>query len=304
MMNLSYDEIIGRICSEKRVGKDEVEIKIKEKITKFADLITKEGAAHIVANEMGVKLVKDFEKKDIKISKLIPGYNHVDVKGKVVTLYGVREFNKNGREGKVANFLMGDETGVVRAVLWDTNHIKEIEDEKLKENSVLILKNCYVKENNGFTEVHLGNQGEIEFIDEEITVNTVVKSNTVRKKINELKENDTAEILGHVVQIFEPRSYTACSECNKKVIDQCADHGEAEVKEVPIVNIYLDDGTENIRLVAFRENAEKILENTTNFEEALGKFLVVQGRVVKNEMFERTEMIANSVSEGDYKDMN
>ena len=126
MINLSYEDIIGRIIAEKRVSQEEIELKIKEKINKFTDLITKEGAAHIVANEYGVKLVKEFDKKDIKINKLIPGYNNVDVTGKVVKLYGIREFNKENRQGKVANFLIGDESGITKVVLWDTNHIKLI----------------------------------------------------------------------------------------------------------------------------------------------------------------------------------
>ncbi|MBS3141181.1 hypothetical protein J4405_03495 [Candidatus Woesearchaeota archaeon] len=301
MINLSYEDIIGRIIAEKRVSQEEIELKIKEKINKFTDLITKEGAAHIVANEYGVKLVKEFEKKDIKINKLIPGYNNVDVTGKVVKLYGIREFNKENRQGKVANFLIGDESGITRVVLWDTNHIKLIEDGSITEGKNLKLKNCYVKENNGYNEVHVGNRGEISFeVDRDVIVNNIVAK--VTKKINELKSGDNVEVYGHVVQAFEPRSYRACSECNKKVIDKCLEHENATVKDVPILNIYLDDGSANIRVVAFRENADEILKNCGTFNESLGKFLAISGRVVKNEMFERIELIANNVREGDYKD--
>ena len=38
------------------------------------------------------------------------------------------------------------------------------------------------------------------------------------------------------------------------------------------------------------------------FNESLGKFLLISGRVVKNEMFDRIELMANNVREGDYKD--
>ena len=303
-MNLSYEEILGRICNEKRLGKDEVEKQINEKIDKFSDLITKEGAAHIVANELGVKLIKDFEKKDVKINKLVAGLNNVNVVGKVVKLYDVRTFNKNDREGKVANFLIGDESGITKAVFWDTNHIREIEDGKIKEGTLLKLKNCYVKDNSGFTEIHLGNQGEISYkVDKDIEVNTGVNL-VQKKKISELKEGGSALVHGHIVQVFEPRYYRACSECNKKVVEgNCPQHENAEIKDVPILNFYLDDGSDNIRIVAFRENADLILKNCEGHEDALGKFLAVQGRVVKNEMFDRIEMVSNSVKEVDYKDV-
>jgi len=301
MISLSYEEIIGRIIAEKRVSREEVELKIKEKINKFTDLITKEGAAHIVANEYGVKLVKDFEKKDIRINKLIPGYNNVDVTGKVVKVYDVREFVKGNRQGKVANFLIGDESGITRVVLWDTHHIKLVEDGSIKENVNLKLKNCYIKENNGFNEIHMGNHGEISFeAGRDVIVNNIVVK--VNKKINELKNGDNAEVYGHIVQVFEPRNYKACSECNKKVVDKCLEHENASIKDSSVLNAYLDDGTGNIRLVAFRENADEILKNCSNYNEALGKFLLISGRVVKNEMFERIEMIANNVREGDYKE--
>ena len=299
MINLSYEEIIGRIIAEKRVSREEIELKIKEKINKFTDLITKEGASHIVANEYGVKLVKDFEKKDIRINKLIPGYNNVDVTGKVVKVYGVREFNKDNRQGKVANFLVGDESGITRVVLWDTNHIKLVEDGSIKENVNLKLKNCYIKENNGFNEIHVGNRGEISLEDvRDVVVNNIVVK--VTKKINELKNGDNVEVYGHIVQVSEPRSYKACSECNKKVFDKCIEHENAAIKDASVLNAYLDDGTGNIRIVAFRENADEILKD--GFNESLGKFLLISGRVVKNEMFDRIELMANNVREGDYKD--
>ena len=77
-------------------------------------------------------------------------------------------------------------------------------------------------------------------------------------------ENDNSvEILATVVQAFEPRFYDSCPECRKKINEEgrCEVHGIVEKKEVPIVNVYVDDGTENIRVVLFNENANKLTEN-------------------------------------------
>ncbi len=40
--------------------------------------------------------------------------------GKIIQMFPIREFEKNGRSGKVANFRIADETGSCRTVLWDT----------------------------------------------------------------------------------------------------------------------------------------------------------------------------------------
>ena len=106
--------------------------------------------------------------------------------------------------------------------------------------------------------------------------------------------------------MFEPRFYNACPECRKKVNEEnkCETHGSIISKETPIVNIYLDDGTENIRLVLFNENANKLvnsietLKNPDDFrDEVLGKQIRATGKVVRNDMFDRNEFMVNSLEE-------
>ena len=72
----------------------------------------------------------------------------------------------------------------------------------------------------------------------------------------------------------------------------------------------MDDGTDNIRSVFFRENMEKLLnlksekileykDNIEKFEEIrtelLGNIIKINGRVKKNIFFDRLEVVANNV---------
>ena len=318
MFNVSYEEIISKIKEEKNLSNDEIELKIKEKLTKLSDLISKEGAAHIVANELGVKLFNIT--RELKINKLLTGMNNVILTGKVVQLNPVIEYKKENREGKVGSFVLGDDTGVIRVAFWDANHIKQIEENKIKEGSILKIKNGYVKSNGVFKELHVGNKGEIEVDPSgvEIEVNNKQSFDFIKKKIAELNENENnIGVLGTIVQIFEPRFYEACPKCNKKLEAtdgrfNCKTHGNVSEVLVPILNLFLDDGTDNIRVVAFRNQAERILnldiekirefkEKPENFnkirEEILGKQLVIVGRVSKNEMFDRKELMAQRIIE-------
>ena len=316
MLQLTYNEIVDKIKAEKGLSDDQVEEKVKEKLAKLSDLISKEGAAHIVANELGVKLFDPLNKREIKIERLVAGMRSVIVAGKVVKLYKVFEFNKNGRSGKVASFLIGDETGRVRIVMWDTNLIAKMENGEINEGVTVRVKNGYVKSNNGFNEVNVGNQGEIEINPADVKIENVKESSAPqaeRKQIHDLKSGDFASVMGTITQIFEPRFYDTCPQCNKKVSaeSECKEHGAVDKKPAAVVNFLFDDGSGNIRCVAFRDQAEKLLGKTAgelkeaNFEslknEILGKQILISGRANKNEMFDRLEFVANRVEDIDPK---
>jgi len=318
MFNLTYEEIISRIKEEKNISEDEIKQMIKQKLVQLSDLISKEGAAHIVANELGVNILHVY--KELKINRLLSGMNNVTILGKVVKVNDIVQFNKNGRGGKVASILLGDETGMVRAVFWDSNHIKEIEDKRILEGILLKIKNGYVRSNAGYKEIHLGNRGELEIILDGMSI--VVKDEIVydfeRKKINELKAGDSnVGIIGTIVQVFDPRFYGACSKCGKKleIINenmQCKEHGNVAEELVPVINVFVDDGTDNIRAVAFRNHVESLLgvkkdellmirENGEEFDKirdnVLGKQMLLIGRINKNEYFDRNELMVQRVKE-------
>lgn len=316
-MGYSYDDIVNKIKEEKGLGEKEIELKVKEKLNKFSDLISKEGAAHIVANELGVKLFENVGERNLKINKIIPGMRSVNVAGKVTNLFGVREYKTEKHQGKVANFLVGDETGTVRMVFWDTTHIKLLEDGSIKEGTIIRIKNGYVKEGiNGYKEVHLGNRGIIEInpINVKIEeVNSQVRS-AGKKKIASLEANDYAMLHGTVVQVFEPRYFEICPDCEKRVKLEgekfkCETHGFVTEKKIPVLNFVFDDGSESIRVVAFRDAANKLLNGYSkeNFEqtksEILGKQLRINGTVKKNDMFERLEFNARAIEELNPEDL-
>lgn len=316
MLKISYEDIKRKIKEEKKISDEEIEEKVKQKLDKLSGLISKEGAAHIVANELGIKLFPDMQKKRYKIKEIMAGLRGVEIVGRVVRKYETRIFSKDGREGKVASLLLGDETGVLRVVLWDDNHIKQAEE--IQENDVIKVVNAYAKENQGFRELHLGNRSELILNPKGENIEALKQVRDFsQKKVDELQVGDLVKVLGTVVQSFEPRFYEACPECNRKVILEgdkqiCSEHGQVISKHVPILNFIFDDGTGNIRVTCFRDVVTKVLgqeeeqiqryrENPVEFEtaknELQGKHFMITGRVTKNEMFDRLEFIAHDATE-------
>ena len=111
MIKLSYRQIIDKIHDKSKLADSVIEEKIKQKMDQLSGLISKEGAAHIIANELGVELFADMSGK-IKIDKIVAGIRDLETIGKVTNIFDVKEFaRKDGSKGKVGSFIIADDTG-------------------------------------------------------------------------------------------------------------------------------------------------------------------------------------------------
>ena len=302
MVEGNYERMIERISKSSGLEKEEVERRIEAKIAKLSGLISKEGAAQIIAAELGIS----FDNERLKINELLPGMKKVNTLGKVINLFPIRTFTRNDRQHKVANMIIADDTSNIKVVLWDTNHIELIEKGQISEGHVVEILNASARDN----EIHLGSFSEIKLSNE--MLENVVTERVVRQKISDFRVGDNAKARAFIVQVFEPRYFYVCSECKKKVSNEegsgnfvCQEHGSISPEKRALVNIVLDDGTETIRAVLFHENLAKLglteLENPNMLlqqkENALGKEMIFSGNVRMNKFFNTPEFIVDSVQE-------
>ncbi|MBW2967552.1 DUF2240 family protein [Candidatus Woesearchaeota archaeon] len=315
-MKLSYEQIVEKIKEKKGISEEEIEKRVNEKLDQLAGLISKDGAAHIIANELGINVFEEMS-GPMKLNKLIPGMRSVEAVGKVRAVYDIREFTTARGSGKVGSLLLADETGLCRVTFWNDQTEKM---SGIKEDNIIKVKNGYVKENNGRSEIHLNDNSEIELNPPGVTVDAVERSTApadfTRKKISELQENDNSvELLGTIVQVFEPRFFEVCPECGKRARQRedqfiCQEHNAVTPDHSYVMNVILDDGSETIRAVFFRDQAEQLIgkpkeeikqyrEFREKFDEVkielLGQMMKIQGRVTKNQMFDRLEIVARNV---------
>ncbi len=309
----NLEEIVKKIVENTDMDESKVKNIIKEKETEFSGLISPEGAAHIVAKELGLNLLKNTS-KELKIDNVLSGMNSVNLTGKVTKVFEPREWEKNGKKGKVANIMLADETGQIRMSLWN-EQVKPVEEGQIEAGKVIEITNGYTKENSmGGCELRLGKNGMIKLSDADIKVKI---GGTQSVKIKDLVPGSSVEVRGAMVQFFESNPfYYVCSECEGKLADgKCEKHEKAKPKPIMIVNGILDDGYGNIRAVFFREQAEKVLGMKTDeafklteegknakplrekLEERLGCEFVIKGRTKVNSFFERLELVANDVNE-------
>ena len=308
MFKIPLPELKEKLTASKKISAIELDQRIKEKINELSGLISEEGAAHIIANELGVQLV-DQQKNRLKIKEIYAGMMNVSALGKVVKKFEVREFSKGDKKGKVCSLMIGDETGTMRLVLWNdqVDSVKTVQ-----EDDVVLIKDAYVRENNNARELHLGDRGELTVNPKGEVVASVRKSSSFeRKPIQSLQGGEEGvEILGTVVQVFDPRFFQVCPQCAKKVTQgegsySCAEHGVVQPAVSYVLNAVFDDGTGTIRGVFWKNQTTHLLgkdeqamalyrENAAAFEDVktdlLGEQFKLMGRVKNNEMFNRLEL--------------
>ena len=133
----NYSQLVERISRSSGLSVADIERRIEAKRAKLSGLISKEGAAQVVASELGIS----FDKEKMKISELLTGMKKVNVIGKIISLFPIKEYNKNNKQGKISSFILADETGNIRTVLWDTNHISLIEQGKIANGKAVEISN-------------------------------------------------------------------------------------------------------------------------------------------------------------------
>ena len=322
MMKIPVEKIIEKIKEKTNLSESEIQEKINQKEQELSGLISKDGAAHIVANEYGIRLFEEKESGLFKLKDIATGLKTAAFVARVVNVEQPRTFKTEKREGKVCSFSVADGSGKIRVVFWDTNHIDLIEQGKLSEGDIVKITNCYVKEGYYGIECHTRSNSEIDVnpdIPEAKDIPPIDKlvEFTQRVKIKNIENEGVYEIHGAIVDIKEKDPFfEVCPECRKSMRDgTCPNHGEIKPKTSIFISTVFDDSTGNIRVVFFGNQAEKILGISA--EEAkkiadekgepefpikdkkmkvLGKELIVEGKVSQNDFSGELEMIGRKVT--------
>jgi ssDNA-binding replication factor A large subunit len=315
MIKIPYERIVEKIKEGTSFSEEEIRDKIDAKKEQLGGLVSKDGAAHIIANELSIKLIDPG--KQVKIKDIFAGMRNVNTVGKVLRIFDAKEFSRaDGTTSKVGSVVIGDETGTVRVVCWgDQADIIG----KLSESTIIMVQSGYSRDSNrGYREVHLNDQSKVVVNPAGVTITAVVEStvSSTRKSIKDLTEQDSnVDILGTIVQIFDPKFFEVCPECSKRMRKrdaswECPSHGVQAPSFSYVFNVYLDDGSENIRVVFFRDQALTLTKKNAEqmdvfrqfpekFEDVktdlLGEIVKITGRVKKNEFFNRIEFVAQNV---------
>ena len=297
-MEIGYEKILAKLSQVSGIEKEEIDRRVEAKRAKLSGLISREGALQVIAAELGIS----FDNEKLKIDELLPGMRKVNFSGKVITMYPIRTFTtKSGDEGKVANIIVADDTSNIKVVLWDTNHIALLESGDVGEGTCIEITAGNMRDG----EVHMGSFADLK-VSSETFDNVQTEKPVKEKEIKEFNIGDKINTRAFVVQSFDPRFYDANPETGRKITEEELASG-APVEKRAILNVVIDDGTENIRAVLFHAMVQKLgLTEYDNPElmaeqkgKILGKEMIFGGNVRMNSYFNNPELIVDSVEEVD-----
>lgn len=316
---MEKDKIIAKIVEETELDEDEIEEQVEEKMEEFEGLVSEEGAIHLVAKDAGVQIAEAGD-QDLKVENIVPDMRKVTIKARIVSISDVNTFDRDdGDEGKVQNMVLGDDTGTIRLTLWDEQ--TEIA-EKVSEGDAIKIGGAYtVEDDRGNAELRLGDEAQVKMADEDEVpeVETRGSGDTSKADIREIvSENASYEITGMVMEVYtsnpfykvDPESGDTVREDDdgNYVTDDGDEVDEPESRLA--ISCVVDDGTDNIRVVLFRDQARKLLgiDEETEKEgdgnavedaakEVIGKQIKVEGRARYNDYFGTIELLGNEFEE-------
>lgn len=91
-----------------------------------------------------------------KISELKIGQGNVEIEATIKEIGEIRTFNKYGRELRVADALIQDDSGTMKLTLWNNDATRFKEGDKIK------VSNGFVREFQGEKQLTSGRSGTIE----------------------------------------------------------------------------------------------------------------------------------------------
>lgn len=319
---MDFGTLLTELQNKSDLKKDEIITLVDRKYSEMKDLITKEGAVYLVGKDLEINLTENINGR-MPIKNIVAGMRNVNIVGRIFRISKINEFTKsNGATGRVANIFIGDNTGFIRIPLWD-DQVKLLEVNVLSVGYAVYVSNGMVRENVfGNIEITLGRFGTITQVEDFVELPSVedlikifLSSSSERTSISDIVSGGNFEVKGTVLQLFKGNFlFDICPMCgNKPENKKCIEHGDITPNHALVLSFILDDGTDNLRCVLFRDIAEKIcnvsaedlsklnadVRYNTLSAKLLGKEIVLIGRIKKNDMLDRLEMIVN-----DFKGIN
>ncbi|WP_414469906.1 OB-fold nucleic acid binding domain-containing protein [Methanobacterium sp. ACI-7] len=192
---ISYDDFLKRI---EEMKKDYEDVSFMDELD-LARMIVGE-----YIDEENVPLAKDDEVR--KISELETGLHDISITGKVMRISNAKTFTtKKGKDGKVANLMIADNSGEIRVVLW-TENIKLLK--KISEGDIVNISNVEIKDGYRAQEAHMQGRSTIEKVENEDDSNYPDYDQKITP-IADIKGEMQVNVIARVVRISRIRTYNS-----------------------------------------------------------------------------------------------
>jgi len=244
---MKTEAYINKIIEDTGLSRTDIQSLVEEKKEELKGLISDEGALFVIAKELGVDVTS--ENKDIlneielNISDITLNMKNIAIVGRVKDIYHVNNFTKSsGETGHVGSFLLHDNTGDIRIVLWD-DQVSIFKDERFEKNEIVKILNGNAKKGRfDGIEIHVGGFSKIDLAPEDVDYKKYPKIIEEFTKIQEINEKlGSLSTEGKVMNHFPVKDFIRKDGQNGRVS-----------------SIILRDSTGKVRITFWNEDIEKI----------------------------------------------
>src|SRR5256885_1737630 len=162
----AFDDLLNQILSgNPKIGRDELLTMVQRKKEESHGLLSDEGAIRLLAQQLAVSPSTSSDLKDQRISSIHAGLNDSTITGEVISVSDVHEFQRSdGTAGKVLRMRVGDPSGQITGVFWDSL-ADTVAREALTPGSQVRLLHGYTKFGRaGEVEFHLGSRANLQIL--------------------------------------------------------------------------------------------------------------------------------------------
>ncbi len=165
-MTASSDDLLNQILSANpKIVRDELLSMVERKKQESHGLLSDEGAIRLLAQQLSGTSFPTLDLKDQRITSVHAGLNDATITGQIISVSDVHEFQRSdGSQGKVLRVKVGDGSGQITCVFWDSmadNAAKEA----LGPGSQVRLLHGYTKFGMaGAVEFHLGSRASFQIL--------------------------------------------------------------------------------------------------------------------------------------------
>ncbi len=170
---MKTEAYINKIIEDTGLSRSDIQNLVEEKKEELKGLISDEGALFVIAKELGVdvtsenkELLNDIE---LNISDITLNMKNIVIVGRIKDIYHVNSFKKSSGEiGHVGSFLLRDNTGDIRIVLWD-DQVSIFKDDRFEKNEIVKILNGNAKKGRfDGIEIHVGGFSKIILAPEDV----------------------------------------------------------------------------------------------------------------------------------------
>jgi replication factor A1 len=231
------------LIKRRDLSQDQILALIEEKKKEGRGLLSDEGAARLVAEELLIQ-TRGTELGRMQVKDLVSGLNDVTISGRVLLAWPPQQFQRrDGTPGRVMRLVLVDRSGRVRCALWD-RHVDILSRSGNLQGRVLRIGHAYTRQGlAGDTEVHAGERSSIEIDPKDMPTSDFPEFRELFVPLSKLAA-DTYQVNAVGVIQAEPRHYTFTK----------------EDRTGSVLRTIIADESGTIPLVAWNERAEELRE--------------------------------------------